>query len=104
MNTKAVADLRTAESNLKSVLSSLQRVAAPNPDALKKLQNSQESWRKYVDAQLEALFPGDPAEYGSVHPMCQAIIRAEFVQRRTKELEAMLHPQAGESCASGWPH
>ena len=85
------------------LLQALKDRAATNPSAAAKLQAAQSAWEAYRDAQLDALWPSDPHNYGSVHPMCQAAFAAALTEARIKELSEMASPPEGEVCLLPFP-
>ena len=104
LNQQAGAALGAAEAELKRVFGELGAGATDDAEAREKLRRAQSAWETYRDAQLQALWPSpDPAAYGTVHPMCVAIAKAELTRARTRELRAMLEPREGDACAPFGP-
>ena len=51
-----------------------------------KLRNWQKAWVISRQAEINALYPHDESEYGSVLPMCRCTILAELTVSHTKDL------------------
>lgn len=103
MNDAADRQLESAETEMQGELDQMTQRAKRNSDVIAKLQKSQAAWQAYRDAQLEAMWPGDPAGYGSVQPMCVAESKTAMTRARTRELRQMQSPSEGDACASRWP-
>lgn len=96
---------KTAELRKKKALDSIYSLVLDQykKDTLftRKLQISQELWKKLIDANIEAIFPrtGDQFYYGQVLPSCISILRERFIQRRITFLKTWLDgiPE-GETC------
>jgi uncharacterized protein YecT (DUF1311 family) len=73
----------------------LQRVEQKLETLLKQLGISpdspeQKAWEAYRDAQLAAIYPQDDiSSYGSVYPMCLAILRKSLTEGRIRDLKAL---------------
>jgi uncharacterized protein YecT (DUF1311 family) len=105
MNAEAARDLRAAETEMAALLSSLATKANRHSDARTKLNRAQSAWATYRDAHIEALWPSKTPQstYGSVHPMCRAIVRTKLTRQRIAELWLMLKAEEGEVCFGAWP-
>ncbi len=63
-------------------------------------KKAQTAWLAYRDAHLEALYPQDPATYGSVHGMCRCIVLNRMTRERIETLQKWLSPAPeGDVCA-----
>ena len=104
-NDDANQQLRTAEAEMATVLSSLTMKASGHPDALAKLNRAQAAWEAYRDAQIDSLWPSRTPlpSYGSVHPRCVAMERTKLTTQRIAELRLMLKVEDGEVCFGAWP-
>lgn len=103
MNEAAGRELAAAEGEMVRALDALREKANGYPDSIAKLERAQSAWEDYREAQLDAEWPSDPREYGSVHSMCIAGRRTKLTEARTAELRAMLRHEEGEVCNSLWP-
>ncbi len=104
MNEAAGRDLQAAETEMAGVLDTLVKQAAGKPGAIATLNKAQTAWKVYRDAQIAAMWPlPEHGQYGSVYPMCVAIVRAKLTNARVAELRAMLERVEGDVCNSEWP-
>ncbi len=86
MNVRAVKALQRAEQKLKTVLKQL-GIAPDSPE--------QKAWEAYREAQLAAIYPPDDiSSYGSVYPMCLAILKKALTEGRIRDLKALIISQA----------
>ena len=73
----------------------LQRVEQKLETLLKQLgiapdSREQKAWEAYRDAQLAAIYPQDNnSSYGSVYPMCLAILKKALTEGRIRDLKAL---------------
>jgi uncharacterized protein YecT (DUF1311 family) len=59
----------------------------------------QKAWEAYRDAQLAAFYQQeDISSYGSVYPMCFAILKRTLTQGRIRELKALITAGEGDVC------
>jgi uncharacterized protein YecT (DUF1311 family) len=59
----------------------------------------QKAWEAYRDAQLITFYPReDLSSYGSVYPMCFAILKRTLTQSRIRELKALITAGEGDVC------
>ena len=105
MNADAARELRSAESQMQELLSTLTAKAKGHPEALAKLNRAQAAWVTYRDAHLDSLWPSADTlrSYGSVHPMCVLMERKKLTMQRIAELRLMLKAEEGEVCFGAWP-
>ena len=90
MNDCALKDLRQAESELQRLLKQL-GIASDSPE--------QKAWEAYRDAPLAALYPPqDVSSYGSVYPMCLAVLQKALTQGRIRDLKALTTKGEGDVC------
>jgi uncharacterized protein YecT (DUF1311 family) len=68
---------------------------------MKSLKASQRLWVHFRDAEMKMMYPDrEPGYYGSIHPMCWSIYKAELTTERTKKLRMWLAGQEeGDSCS-----
>lgn len=86
----AARDLAKSEAKLKKLLGSL-GIAADSPE--------QRAWEAYRDAQLAAIYPPtDISAYGSVYPMCLAILKKRLTDGRIRDLRALTNSGEGDVC------
>jgi len=71
-------------------------------DQVGKLREAQERWLEYREAHLRAVYPAArPYEaYGSVYPMCVAVLRLRLTLERAAEIDRFLHPIGDDLCRS----
>ena len=90
MNDCALKDLHETELKLERLLKQLG--LAPNSP-------EQKAWEAYRDAQLAALYPQeDISSYGSVYPMCFAILKKALTEGRIRDLKALTTSGEGDVC------
>lgn len=90
MNDCALKNLHEAEFKLERLLKQL-GIAPNSPE--------QKAWEAYRDAQLAALYPpGDTSNYGSVYPMCLAILKKSLTEGRIRDLKAITTSGEGDVC------
>jgi len=59
----------------------------------------EKAWEAYRDAQLEALYPQkDISSFGSVYPMCLAILKKTLTEGRIRDLKALTTSGEGDAC------
>jgi uncharacterized protein YecT (DUF1311 family) len=92
MNQCAGKELKVAETRMNALLKKL----GIGPD-----DPAQKAWEAYRDAQLEAIYP-NPKEniddYGSVYPMCFAMLENTLVHGRIRDLKALTFGGEGDVC------
>ena len=84
-------ELQQAEARLAAVL---KRLGIDSNSAEEK------AWEAYRDAQLKAIYPpvnDERAEYGSVYPMCWAILKKKLIESRIRDLKALTISE-GDAC------
>jgi uncharacterized protein YecT (DUF1311 family) len=90
MNDCALKNLHEAELKLERLLKQL-GIAANSPE--------QKAWEAYRDAQVAALYPpGDTSSYGSVYPMCLAVLKQGLTEGRIRDLKALTTSGEGDVC------
>lgn len=90
MNECSLKDLEKAELRMERLLKQL-GIAPDSPE--------QKAWAAYRDAQLAALYPpADVSNYGSVYPMCLAILRRTLTEGRIRDLKALTTSGEGDVC------
>jgi uncharacterized protein YecT (DUF1311 family) len=89
LNQCAAKQMEAADSKLESLLRQL---------GIRKDDPAQKAWEAYRDAQLAALYPPeDVGEFGSVYPMCYAILRKVLTEGRIRDLKS-LTTKEGDAC------
>ena len=97
MNECAGREYKKADAEMNKVYKAL--MAKRDLEGQGALREAQRLWLQFRDAHLQAIYPSsDPRAYGSVHPMCVAIILAQLTAERTKHLKRMLEPKEGDVC------
>jgi uncharacterized protein YecT (DUF1311 family) len=101
MNHCAGEDARKADAELNRVYQNLLSKMKGDVSATKKVREAQRAWVAFRDAQLEALYPAEnkQGEYGSIYPMCYAIVVTTMTKERTAQLRRML--QDKDPCDTG---
>jgi uncharacterized protein YecT (DUF1311 family) len=90
MNDCAVKELYKAELRLERLL---------NQSGISKDSPEQKAWEAYRDAQLAAIYPQDDiSSYGSVYPMCLAILKKTLTEGRIRDLKALTTSGEGDVC------
>ena len=89
LNDCAAKQMRTAESKLESLLKQL---------GIREDDPAQKAWQAYRDTQLATLYPKESVgEFGSVYPMCYAVMRKALTEGRIRDLKA-LTAKEGDVC------
>ncbi len=89
LNECAVKELHKAESKLERLLNQL---------GIRRDSPEQKAWEAYRDAQLAALYPQEnTSSYGSVYPMCLAILKKTLTEGRIRDLKALTSGE-GDVC------
>jgi uncharacterized protein YecT (DUF1311 family) len=101
MNRCADQDAKAADAELNRVYKDLLSKNKDDANTTKKLREAQRAWIAFRDAQLEALYPAPDkqGEYGSIYPMCYAIVSTAMTKERTVQLRRML--QGKDPCDTG---
>lgn len=90
LNECAVKGLHKAELKLERLLNQL---------GIRRDSPEQKTWEAYRDAQLAALYPQeDTSSYGSVYPMCLAILKTTLTEGRIRDLKALTRSGEGDVC------
>ena len=90
MNECAVKELQGVELKLERFLNQL---------GIRRDSPEQKAWETYRDAQLAALYPQqDVSSYGSVYPMCLAILKKTLTEGRIRDLKALTTSREGDVC------
>jgi uncharacterized protein YecT (DUF1311 family) len=90
MNECAAKDLRNTELKMERLLKEL-GIAKDSPE--------QKAWEAYRDAQLAAIYPQENiSTYGSVYPMCLAILKKRLTEGRVRDLKALTISGEGDVC------
>jgi len=90
MSECAVKELRKTELKLERLLNQL---------GIRRDSPEQKAWETYRDAQLAALYPKeDISSYGSVYPMCLAILKKTLTEGRIRDLRALMTSGEGDVC------
>jgi uncharacterized protein YecT (DUF1311 family) len=90
MNECAGKELQKAELKLERLLTLL---------GIRKDSPEQKAWEAYRDAQLAAIYPQDDiSSYGSVYPMCLAILKKTLTEGRIRDLKVLITSGEGDVC------
>lgn len=100
MNNCEAEQYAKADADLNHVYRKLLSKYQSDPQFLQKLRLAQDAWLKFRDADLDSIYyQKDKLQaYGSVYPMCRAILLTRATIERTKELTQMLNPEEGDVC------
>ncbi len=91
MNECAVQELHKAELKLGRLLNQL---------GIRRDSPEQKAWEAYRDAQLAALYPQEGiSSFGSVYPMCLAILKRTLTEGRIRDLKALTTSGEGDVCS-----
>ena len=93
LNACAWESLHAADAELNATWREVLAKIGDRPVAIAKLKAAQRLWIRLRDADVEARFPLEEGEnertqYGSIHPMELADIKAEMTRERTRYLRA----------------
>jgi uncharacterized protein YecT (DUF1311 family) len=94
----AQSDFRNADKELNRVYQALIQKIKGDSTATESLENSEQAWLIFRDAQMKALHP-HPNQEGSVSPMCRSSEMAQLTLERVKMLQQMLNTEEGDVCA-----
>ncbi|MGO8793671.1 MAG: lysozyme inhibitor LprI family protein [Candidatus Sulfotelmatobacter sp.] len=92
LNSCAAQDSSAADAELNRVYKDLLLKNKGDDNATKKLKDAQRAWIAFRDAELEALYPAQDKqrEYGSIYPMCYAMVASAMTKERTAQLRRIL--------------
>lgn len=103
LNQCAGLSAQSADAELNRVYAKVLAANADDKGFVEKLKASQRAWIAFRDAQIAARFP-DPANYGSVLPMCQSAEYEQLTRDRVKQLNAwIVGVEEGDVCAGSYP-
>ncbi len=104
MNGCAAQELANADAELDRAYLRLLARYKQDEVLLSKLRTAQRAWVAYRDAHPDSWYPEiDKRFYGSVRPMCQALLKTRLTQQRLDALREMLNPVEGDVCAFSLP-
>lgn len=87
LNTKAKTACEKAENKMSMILEKIKKLYESDTIFISKLIISQNSWEKYRDSHLDALYPkSDKSYYGTVFPMCYYNIKTYLTNKRIQEI------------------
>jgi hypothetical protein len=90
MNQCAESELKAAEAKMAALLKKL----GVRSDDL-----AQKAWEAYRDSQLESIYPKENmGSYGSVFPMCFAILKTRLTEGRLRDLKTLTKSEEGDVC------
>ena len=102
-------DAAAAERELDEAYRAIVERYADRPVFLEKLDQAQQHWTRFRDAELEARYPvaaGEDARfrYGSMYPMCRAGLKERLTCERIAQLRIWLDgAEPGDGCAGSAP-
>jgi len=102
MNECTATRAQSADAELNEVYRQVLDQYASDQNIVDALREAQRAWLVFRDAQMKAIFPGPNRieAYGSVFPMCHAMLLEEVTRERTKQLRVWLDGvEEGEVCA-----
>ncbi len=100
LNDCAVTDLKESEAKMNRVFQALLHQYREDRMAIEKLEAAQRTWLAYRDAHMDSYYPEIGKRfYGTVQPMCHALLKARLTEERLRILKEMLNPEEGDVCA-----
>jgi len=103
LNQCASNSAQTADAELNRVYAKVLAANAPDKAFIEKFKAAQRAWIVFRDAQIAARYP-NPADYGSVLPMCQSGEYEQLTRERIKQLNAwIVGTEEGDVCAGSYP-
>ena len=89
-----------ADAELNLIYKQLLRKYSTDKVVVQKLRLAEEAWIKYRDANIESLYPEEDKAlaYGSVYPMCRAMLLSSMTDQRIEFLRRMLKSVEGDVC------
>jgi uncharacterized protein YecT (DUF1311 family) len=105
INTAAAQDYAKTDAELNRVYKQIRTMYKSETLFLKRLQEAQQAWMAFRDAELEALYPtankndDKSSSYGSAYSLCRSNWLSTLTKQRTKELQRWLKgTQEGDVC------
>lgn len=103
LNQCASNSAQTADAELNRVYAKVLAANAQDKAFIEKFKAAQRAWIVFRDAQIAARYP-NPADYGSVLPMCQSGEYEQLTRDRIKQLNAwIVGTEEGDVCAGSYP-
>ncbi len=100
MITTAYADHAQAVEAMEALVARVHVLYAEDAVFLQAFDRSQQAWERYRDAQLEALYPGDPSQWGSIRGFCVSQAALQMMQARIAQIGLWVTGvEEGEVCA-----
>jgi uncharacterized protein YecT (DUF1311 family) len=100
LNKEACDEYKKADTEMNAVYQRITREYARDRGFIAAIRKAQLAWIRYRDAQLDAIFPGDPSQYGSISMMCRCNNLAEITKARTEILNRWVEGvEEGDVCA-----
>ena len=103
---QACSKFKKADSELNVIYQQILAAKAKDVAFVKAFREAQKAWMTFRDAHVRSLYPNsDPAEYGSVNPMCRCGVLERFTAQRRNELRSLWIEGTveGDSCAGSLP-
>jgi len=102
MNDCAAQEFKKSDDELNRLYPKLLAKYEQDQVVVDKIKAVHRAWVTYRDAQIDSWYPEiDQRFYGSVRPMCQALLLARLTEERAKLLSEMLNPTEGDVCGFG---
>lgn len=103
LNQCASDSAQGADAELNRVYAKVLAANAGDKVFVEKFRAAQRAWVAFRDAQIAARYP-DPADSGSVLPMCQSGEYEQLTRDRIKQLEQWVSgTEEGDVCAGSYP-
>ena len=100
LNQEACAEYKKADAEMNGVYRRINKEYSRDVAFIAALKKAQLAWIRYRDADMQSVFPGDPSQYGSIHPMCQCVRLSETTKERTRVLSKWVDGvEEGDVCA-----
>jgi hypothetical protein len=101
---RACAELEAAESHLGEVMERLRIHFEGYPHMVRKLNAAQESWRSYLEAEVEFMYTApEPGWFGSSRRRCLCDARKLLVEARARRIERLLAQPEDDLCVPALP-
>jgi len=91
MNACATQEADRVDADLNGIYHKVLAAAAGDQSAVAKIKTAEKAWIVYRDAYMDAMYPADDkqAEYGSIYPMEEELLRAKLTQRQVVALSEL---------------
>ena len=101
----AAAEWSSTEKEMEAIYAAVLERHKQNPLFVDRLRRSQDAWKAYREAYLEAIYPNEsPGQnnWGSIHAMCRSTVMEGKAHQRIKELKQWLE-KSPDVCGGSRP-